>query len=210
MKTKILIVDDHPLIAKGIKKLLDAQTKFRVVGIINNLDGLRDDLLQSCDLLILDLNVNGKNSIKVIDEIKSINPNLKILIYSSYNKPSLVRKALKKGIDGYVLKDTDEEEFIHSLNVILLGEQFIGSTVAFRKDKISKKLDEFEDVFAKKGKLSKREQEVMQLIVDGFDNQMIAEKLFISKHTVQSHRKSIFNKMEVHSAAELIKLLHGI
>lgn len=78
------------------------------------------------------------------------------------------------------------------------------------KNGILKRKSDFEDIFSKKASLIKRENEVLSLVIEGFDNQAIASKLFISKNTVQSHRKNIFKKMEVHSVAELIKLLHNL
>ncbi len=207
---KILIVDDHPLIADGIKRLIERNTDFEVRNVIYSCESLWKELTENIDILILDLNVKGKNSIQIIDDIKSLQPNLKILIFSSYNKPSLVRKAFEKGVDGYVLKDTDEEELIKALHEILEDKQFVGSRVAVPKKGIPKKSNGFNDIFSKQASLSKREKEVMGLIVDGLDNQAISERLFISKHTVQSHRKNIFKKMEVHSVAELIKLLHNL
>ncbi|MFK7949618.1 MAG: LuxR C-terminal-related transcriptional regulator [Saprospiraceae bacterium] len=210
MTKNILIVDDHPLIANGIKRLIEQNTAFEVVGIIYSQDDLWARLTRDIDILILDLNVKGKNSIEIISKIKSIQRTIKIVIFSSYNKPSLVRKAFKKGVDAYILKDSDENELTNALYQVLNEKQFIGLRVAIPKTGIPKKSKDFEDVFIKKSSLSKREIEVMNLVIEGFDNQKIAKKLFISKHTVQSHRKNIFKKMDVHSVAELIKLLHNL
>lgn len=210
MVKKILIVDDHPLISQGIKQLLEKYTDFHIVDTLSSWDDLWAQLKISVDILILDLNIRGKNSISIIDEIKSMQPNLKILIFSSYNKPSLVRKTFEKGVHGYVLKDADEAELVTALHKILAGEQFIGSKVAIPKNGTIEKTNDFEDTFSKKMKLSKREKEVMSLVVDGLNNQEIAAKLFISKHTVQTHRKNIFKKMKVHSVTELIKLVHHL
>lgn len=210
MTKNILIVDDHPLIANGIKRLIEQNTAFEVVGIIYSQDDLWARLTSDIDILILDLNVKGKNSIEIISKIKSIQRIIKIVIFSSYNKPSLVRKAFKKGVDAYILKDSDENELTKALYQVLDERQFVGSRVAIPKAGIPEKSKEFEDIFIKKSSLSKREIEVMNLVIEGFDNQKIAEKLFISKHTVQSHRKNIFKKMDVHSVAELIKLLHNL
>ena len=207
---KILIVDDHPLIADGIKMLIERNTDFEVLNIIYSWESLWKELTETIDILILDLNIKGKNSTQIIDDIKSLQPNLKILIFSSYNKPSLVRKTFEKGVDGYVLKDTDEKELIRALYEILENKQFVGSRVAVPKKDISKKSNGFNDIFSKQASLSKREKEVMSLIVDGLNNQAISERLFISKYTVQSHRKTIFKKMEVHSVAELIKLIYNL
>lgn len=210
MKKKILVVDDHPLIAQGIKMLIESNDDFKVIDILYSLEELWTLLKKSIDVLVLDLNIKGKNAITFIEDIKVLHPNLKILIYSSYNKPSLIRKAFEQGVHGYVLKDADENELLGAIYTVLKGEQYVGNRVAFREKRILKENDELEDDFAKLQQLTKREKEVMDLIVDGLDNQAIVDKLFISKHTVQSHRKRIFKKLGIHSAMELIKFIHNL
>jgi DNA-binding NarL/FixJ family response regulator len=120
-----------------------------------------------------------------------------------------VRGAFEQNVDGYLLKDTEKEELLNAFYSVLDGKTFIGSRVVIPKKGIPTQ-GEFDDIFVKKATLSKREVEIMQLITKGLENQAIAEKLFISIHTVQSHRKSIFKKMNVHSVIELVKLIHNI
>ena len=210
MAAKILIVDDHPLIAEGIKTLIEPSPEFEVVNIVHSLNDLWSELKKDIDLLILDLNVNGQSSSDIIEEIKSQNPMLKILIFSSYNKPSLVRKVLKKGVNGYILKDASKDELLEALRALLNNEQYIGSRVARSKRIIVKDAEEFDDSFSKKIVLSKREREVALLIAEGLDSQAVADRLFISKNTVQTHRKKIFKKMNVRSVVELVKVLHNL
>jgi DNA-binding NarL/FixJ family response regulator len=209
MTKSIIIIDDHPLIIEGVKLLLADSEDFEIAKAVENWEKLWVALNEKYDILILDLNIRGQNSIQHIKKIKAYQPNLKILIFSSYNTPSLVRKAFEQDVDGYLLKDTQKEELLNAFDTILKGRKFIGERVAIPKKGIPTQ-SEFDDVFIKKARLSKREKEIMQLIIDGFDSQAIADKLFISLYTVQSHRKSIFKKMEVHSVAELIKLIHNI
>jgi DNA-binding NarL/FixJ family response regulator len=209
MPKRIIIIDDHPLIIEGVKLLLANSEDFEVVKSVGSWDKLWTALDENYDILILDLNIRGENSIKHIERIKHTQPNLKILVFSSYNKPSLVRKAFEQNVDGYLLKDTEKSELLNAFYTVLDGKIFIGSRVAIPKKGIPVR-SEFDDVFVKKSTLSKRELEVMELIIKGFENQAIAAKLCVSIHTVQSHRKSLFKKMEVHSATELIKLIHNI
>ncbi len=209
MKYRIIIIDDHPLIIEGVKQLFADSEVFEITEAVKDWKELWEALIIPFDILILDLNIKGENSIKYIKEIKKRQPNLKILVFSSYNKPSLVRKVFEQKVDGYLLKDTEKEELSNAFYTILGGKKFIGSRVAIPKNRIVRE-NEFDDVFIKKAILSKREKEIMQLIVDGLENQAIAEKLFISLHTVQTHRKHIFKKMDVHSVTELIKLVYNI
>lgn len=209
MAKEIIIMDDHPLIIEGVKLLLSDSEDFKITKSVATWVELWAALTKPFDILILDLNIRGVNSIQYIEQIKQCQPNLKILIFSSYNTPSLVRKSFEKNVDGYLLKDTEKEELLNAFYTILDGKKFIGERVAIPKKRLSKKSD-FDDMFVKKSRLSKREKEIMQLIIDGFDSQAIAEKLFISLHTVQSHRKNIFKKMDVHSVVELVKLVNNV
>lgn len=205
-KVKIVILDDHPLIIDGLKQLISANAQFEVVAACNTFQELEEVLQHPFDILILDLNIKGKNSFDKIEELRFRQSQLKILIFSSYNTHSMVRKALEKDVEGYLLKDTSQEELLLALETIMQGQQYLGKEVAVKTKVHPKRIaKEFEDDFAKRAQLTKREKEIMWAIVDGADSQSIAQRLFISLHTVQSHRKNLFKKLGVHSAAELIK-----
>jgi DNA-binding NarL/FixJ family response regulator len=209
-RTKIIIADDHPMMASALAQHLEDHPDYKVIQMAHSFDELMEALKKNPDILILDINLNGINAIKRMKQIKSLQPSLKVLIFSSYNMPSLVKKALKEGVNGYILKDTDRFGLLAALDAIENGKQYIGQQVAHKKKNISILDNSLKDDFIKQAELSKREVEIMKLIVEGKDNQVIAETLFISKHTVQSHRKSLFKKMNVHSAQELIRLVYGI
>lgn len=206
----IIIVDDHPLITEGIKLVIEQKPYFHIQHVIHNLEDLWDKLSEEVDLLILDINVKGKNSIEVIDDIKLLYPEIKILIFSSYNKPSIVRKAISKDIDGYLLKDTGEKELIEALSDIFGGSKFFGSGVPKLKIRHIDRHNELDDFFSKRIILSEREKEVVALLIEGLGTKEISERLFITMNTVQTHRKNIYKKMKVRSVAGLIKLLHNL
>jgi DNA-binding NarL/FixJ family response regulator len=206
----IIIVDDHPLITEGIKLVIEQKPYFHIQHVIHNLEDLWDKLSEEVDLLILDINVKGKNSIEVIDDIKLLYPEIKILIFSSYNKPSIVRKAISKDIDGYLLKDTGEKELIEALSDIFGGSKFFGSGVPKLKIRYIDRHNELDDFFSKRIILSEREKEVVALLIEGLGTKEISERLFITMNTVQTHRKNIYKKMKVRSVAGLIKLLHNL
>lgn len=207
-RNRIIILDDHPLIMDGVKKLLEDNSAFELTKMVSSLSELMEALAEPFDILILDLNIRGKNSLRWIDEIRSKWPALKILIFSSYNTPTNVKKALEKAVNGYILKDVSQEELIGALEVIARGERYIDPRVLPQKKNIAVNIrPEFEDGFLKKAALTRREKEVMYAIVEGLDNQAIAARMFISLHTVQTHRKRLFKKLGVHSAAELIKFV---
>ncbi len=209
MPIKIIIADDHPLILDGIRQILKNTVEFQVIGTALTFDTLITLLSRPCDILILDLNMQEESSLDRIESIRAIQSNIKILIFTSYNTPSLVRKAFKKQVNGYLLKDTTEKNLIQALNDITNGQKHIGQKVKIPKRNFAysnKMPTDFQDNFVKVSSLTKREQEIAQLIVEGLENQTIGEQLFISPNTVHSHRKKIFKKLNVHSATELVKL----
>ncbi len=209
MRKKVIITDDHPLIIEGIKQFITLQDHYELVGCAFNFEELNELLKQPADILILDLNLNGQNSLDWIAAIKSQSPRIKILIYTSYNMPPIVRKAFEQKVNGYILKDSTEDELLQALKDLAEGKKHIGAKVKIPKYNFTYQKEDnttFDDAFSKKMNATKRERQIIELIIEGLDNQTIAEKLFISINTVGTHRKNIFKKLDVHSATELAKL----
>jgi DNA-binding NarL/FixJ family response regulator len=204
MPQQIVILDDHPVIAQGLSLLLEGQPDFEVVQSVQTLPDLWKALEHSPDILILDLNLNGQSSLEFLAEIRAILPRLKVLAFSSYNTPNLVKQAFRAGCHGYLLKDTTREGLLEALYSLSAEAPYYGKGVARGPARIKGAPDAFPRLHS----LSRREREVVALLRQGLDSQSIAAALHISKHTVQSHRKSIFRKLGVRSAAELIKYLH--
>jgi len=206
--TRVSILDDHPMITDGVSHLLKDNEKFILTSVAHSWDSMITNLQQELtEILILDLNIRGVSIVSKISDLKKRFPTLKILVFSSYNTPSLVKKTLKTGVNGYLLKDTTKSELLEALETINEGEQYTNKRVAIskkRKNEIELS-PEIEDDFEKKIGLSEREMEVLKLVANGYKSKEISERLFISQHTVQSHRKSIMKKLELHSAAEIVK-----
>ena len=207
-KKKIIILDDHLVIMQGVKQLLAGRPDFEVISMVTSVSQLLEALSLPFDILMLDLNLKGKNSLDHLAAIRSKQPRLKVLIFSSYHTPSTVKRALQGKVDGYLLKDVDQQGLIEALKAIGAGDTYLDPRLQAHAYLNPPQLDQvFKDDFIKQAALTAREVEIMHAIVDGLDNQGIAEKLFISRHTVQTHRKKLFKKLGVHSAAELIKFV---
>lgn len=204
MIKSIIIIDDHPLIIEGIKIILTKSDCFQIVAAVHTWENLQLKLSQSFDILILDLNVNGQNLLNEIEYIRRFQPNIKILIFTSYNSPTMVKKAFDLKVDGFLLKDAAHDELVQALETITNNKIYIGKSVAKLKQYEPKKV--ISDQFLEKENLSKRELEIAQLLAQGFDNETIAKQLFISSHTVHTHRKRIFKKLDIHSIIELMKI----
>ncbi len=207
-KSAIIILDDHPMITDGVHRLLEGHPEFELIKAVHSWKALISAVSElTADILILDLNINGANILDRFDRLHDQFPKLKVLIFSSYNNPSLVKKVLSKSVHGYLLKDTTHAEMVEALQTINAGKRYIGKRVATPKEmkldqnEDSKMVDDF-DIIAS---LTERELEVIKHMAEGCNSQEIAVRLFISPHTVQSHRKNIMRKLQLHSASEVVR-----
>lgn len=188
---KIAIIDDHLIFLKGLKMLLEQDENFDIIHAYNNYSDLIKNIkLQEPDLLITDISMPETNGIELSKMVRKAYPSIKIMVMSSYS--NMISAA---DVDGYLLKDTDSELLIESIKKIVWHNEKI-----FHKDFQTAEKYDF-----KKSIVSKREKEIINFISKGFTTDEIAEKLCISKHTVETHRKNIFNKLQVNNIAALVK-----
>lgn len=209
MCKNIIILDDHPLIIEGIKLMLDKYEEFEIIEAFNDIDQLlNSDKIDEADIIILDLNVKGRNSLENFHDIKSLYKESKFIAFTSYDTPSIKEECQSLGLEGYILKDTTKKEFINCLSTVLEGEVFY-QTEKKKPQKyfIGEKLaiNRISSVY----KLSSREQRVFELLIQGDTEQKIADKLFLSKHTVHSHNKNLKRKLKVNNIIQMIKLVYS-
>ncbi|HWZ23594.1 MAG TPA: response regulator transcription factor [Cytophagaceae bacterium] len=203
-KIKIIISDDHRLIRDGIKSMLARNENFELIGEAENGDELIK-LLQTTvpDVILLDITMPGKNGIEIFTELKKINSNLKFILLTMHEEPEYVIKAVKGGASGYLLKNLEYEELEKAVLTVAEGGKYFN-------ERISKIL--LENLYtnteeeAINDKLTERELEVLAEIVSGLTTKQIAEKLFISHRTVETHRVNLMRKLAVHNIAELVKI----
>jgi NarL family two-component system response regulator LiaR len=199
-KIKILIVDDHAVVRKGIRALLATEDDLEVIG--EAVDGqqavARYDELNP-DLLLLDLIMPKVNGIEVIKKIKGNHPEAKILVLTSFAADDQVFPAIKAGALGYLLKDTEPGDLINAIRQVYQGESSLSPTVARKV---------LEEVFHPADKplspdpLTKREVDVLQVLAKGKSNRDIAEILSISETTVRTHVSNILGKLHLASRTE--------
>ena len=217
-KIKVGIIDDQQLIIDGLISLLNHNEEIKVVG--HTIDGLHAyDLVKSNqpEVLLLDyrfpdLNTDG---IEIATLLLSHFPKLNILMLTSYDEITLVKEALRKGLKGYLLKNTDKEELIHAIKQVAAGHSYLGPNVQRKIINIWEKEDDSNATtntssdFKPKvdHPLTKRELEIARLYSKGKSRKEIAEELFISTNTVDTHLKNTFGKLNVKNVAELIKYL---
>jgi len=194
---KILIVDDHPVVAEGLRKLIQDSKIAEVIGVAGSGKACMDFLKwEKPDIIFLDINLPDASGLDLCKTIKEKNPAQKILALTTFNERSVVLKMMENGADGYILKNSESDEILEAIKEINAGNKFLAVEV----EAILKKKTDGGMI------LTRREKEVLNLIADGLTNQEIAEKLFISPLTVDSHRKNLITKLSARNTASLIKL----
>jgi DNA-binding NarL/FixJ family response regulator len=210
MSIKVLLADDHKIIRDGIKSMLRAEQAIEIVGEAANgreLVGLLPDL--ATDLILMDVNMPEMDGFETTAYIAQHHPSIKVLVLSMLDHERYITKMLEAGALGYILKNTGREELTHAIKTVASGNLYICSEIAINLLKrshptpIKYPIPTNDPTTA--AKLSKRELEVLQLLAEGLNNTEIAEKLFTSKRTVESHRKNLLAKTESKNTAALIK-----
>ncbi len=201
----VLVGDDHQVIFQGIETMLHNHKVIKTLDYAATIEEITSRLSESSyDLLVLDLNINGINSLDHIEAFRDIISDLKIIIFSSYNNKKLIDKANDLNTNGYLLKNTDQSSFQTAIEKIING-----GTVFDQELKISATQDNDLDQYASLEELSKREKELALLIISGNNEQEIADLLCISKNTVRTHKKNIFRKLNVSGTFGLIKYIQA-
>lgn len=208
--TKVLIADDHPIVAIGLRFILE---KLSPCLVFSGHAANSDELFKALpdvrpDVVFLDLNMPGNDYYRNIEEIKKHFPHTKILVFTGYDAPDLVKSLFDAGIHGFLLKTASIAEIDKALACVLNGTPY--SHVRDRSSQPPPDVhpgptDLFKDSFRNRLRLSRREQEILVLISKGFTSQRIGKLLFISKFTVETHRKNILRKLELNSSTELVK-----
>lgn len=199
---KLIIADDHILFIDGLKLLLQSDHNIQIIDIANDGKELLD-LLENKrpEIILLDINMPVINGLEAIKHIKKIDPNIKIIILSTYNEEHLIEKAKLTGANGYLLKNCNRDELLQTIFLVNEGK----SCFPFN-NQLQAPLNE-NDHFLKRFNLTKREIEVLHLIKDGNTNKQIAECLYLSIYTVETHRKNILQKLSINSPAALMKYI---
>lgn len=201
---KIIILDDHPVIIEALKFISKDSQKINLIKGVTTENELLQYLNKKNDIhcVLLDLNLESKrDGVAVCKTIKKQFPDLKVIIFSSFSQKSLVLNSLKNGADGFLLKNANIDEIILSIENVMDGKIYLDRNLGNIFSTLDKK-----DTFNYIPKLTRREKEVLKLIVEENTSAEISEKLFISISTVETHRANIFSKTGVKNMAELIKI----
>lgn len=208
---KTVIADDHPMFAEGLATVLK-ENGAEIIEISTIVDR-GDKVLQALrryrpQLLLMDMNMPGKDGLAVLDEIKGQFRDLKIIILTMYNDPKLAKEVLRAGANGYILKSSDAKTIMMGIEEVLDNGTYVSDELEMGADfpRESKPISRFEDKFINKHTLTKREVEILKLIAKAKSNKEIGTELFISDQTVSVHRKNLMRKLCVNNTASLLKI----
>jgi DNA-binding NarL/FixJ family response regulator len=204
MSLKLAIADDHPIVANGIRSILRDVPDITVTDIYNTGHSLLNGIKEGQpDILLLDMQLPDINGPELATIILKTYPQVRILILSSTDVLLMVKKMLKLGCMGYILKDSDDLTIIKALETVKNGGTYLSPVL---QQQLVEDMFRTKKTDRKTTTLTRREKEILQLIVNEHTNQEIADKLFISLHTVENHRISLLHKLEVKNTAGLVKV----
>jgi DNA-binding NarL/FixJ family response regulator len=204
---KIVLADDHVLVRNGIKAMLESDTEIKVVGEAGNgAEALETAKAQKPDILVLDIRMPEMTGLEAAAKLKEYAPLTKAVILSMHDSEDYVIQALDAGAYGYMLKDIDRDEFIRALKQIYKGNKYFSGAVSnvladrFLSRKSAVRKPEAEDRYH----LTKKEKEILSMLIDGKQNKQISESLDISIRTIETHRFNIMKKLGVNNAIDMV------
>jgi two-component system nitrate/nitrite response regulator NarL len=204
---RVVLADDHVFVRDGIKSLLENEANIEVVGeAIDGADALEVVADSKPDLLIVDIRMPNLTGIEVVEKLRSDNNNVKIIMLSMHESEEYVLKSIKAGADGYLLKGSSKEEFLKALHTVAAGGKYfsgdISSILIGQLTSSSVSLEPKQNL-SEEMMITKREKEILTLLLSGKGNKEIAEALEISKRTAEVHRFNLMKKLKVKNLMEL-------
>ena len=197
MATKVFIVDDHYMIIEGIRSLLQHEPGIELIGHAMNATSCMAFLQTNVpDIILMDINLPDKSGIDLCKDVRTKYPGVRVVGLSTFSQQSMVEKMIESGALGYVLKNGTREELLEGIATCMRGEKYLSGEIA----------RSIKENAAGRPVLTRREKEVLGLIAEGLTNNEVAEKLFISTATVDTHRKNLLSKFDARNTATLIRL----
>jgi DNA-binding NarL/FixJ family response regulator len=194
--TRVFIVDDHPMVVEGIRSMLMQFPDVEVAGhAMNAASCLGYFVHNTAHLVLLDINLPDQSGIEVCKSLLRRNPELKIIALTNFDQLTYLQNMQDAGAKGYLLKNSSSDEIENAITTVMAGNEFwLG------RDNVRESIQDHNQLL-----LTRREIEVLKLIAEGLTNQEIADKLFVSTSTVDSHRKNLISKMQVKNTAALVR-----
>lgn len=206
---KILIIDDHPLVIDGIKTMLKDESYFHIEAAAKTAREAMAFLESSpeIDVILLDINLPDMDGLQLCEKIRQNNKTIKILGLTYINEAGIITQLIKKGANGYLLKNMERAELINAINQVMDGTIYLSKAA---NDKIIEQLQGYGLSQKNVPVLTRRESEILQLLSQGLTSGEIATKLFLSNYTVDTHRKNMLQKFNVHNTQSLMKVVRDL
>jgi len=208
---KIVIADDHEVVIDGLVALLAVEQNIQVVGKALNGEHLLEVLRHKpADLVIMDIEMPKMNGAEATAELKSTRPDLKILVLTMYNSPEFIANLVKLGADGYILKNSAKRVLLEAIETVATGGKYF--PLEIKEMMFNGMMAKSNLMVDKPAELTDREKEIIRLICNEMTSHEIADRLFLSFHTVEKHRKNIIAKLQVKNTAGLVRyaMRHGL
>lgn len=202
-RIKLLLVDDHLMFLEGLQSLFNKEPSIEVIGTASSAAiALKILTEQKADVVITDLSMPAMDGSQLIERLHDLYPETCILVLSMHSEADIITKLIQQNVNGYLLKNAEKSELLKAVQTIFEGKNYFSAEVQkiFTEHSFKRNINR-----EQMPELSSREKEVLKLIVDEFTTKEIAQKLFISQHTVESHRKNIISKLNVKNVAGLVK-----
>ncbi|APR38259.1 response regulator [Paraburkholderia sp. SOS3] len=197
--TRLLLVDDHPLVRDGLRVRLEAVLGFAVIGEAGNADeAIALAAAHQPDLVLMDVGMNGMNGITLAAVFHERFPDIRVLMLSMHDNVEYVTQAVRAGASGYVLKDSPATEIIRAISAVLDGQTFFSAGLGVRMIEASAALTPL-------ARLTPRERDILDALAEGLSSKQIAQRNGLSVRTVETHRLNLKRKLDIDGQAELIK-----
>ena len=201
-RLRVLLADDHRIVAEGLRRLLE--TEFELVGVAEDGRAMMAAAKKlSPDVIISDITMPELNGVEALEELKKVDPDVKLVFLTMHHNTAYARRALEAGALGYVLKHSATEELIMAVRAAFLGRTFVSPAIAGDLMKAMKEGDDADIDPVRK--LTLRQREILRLLVDGHSAKVIGSRLDISARTVEFHKYSMMETLELSSSADLIR-----
>ena len=202
--TRIFIVDDHPMMREGLTLRLSRQPDWEVCGeAASEAEALTLIETTAPHLVLVDISLKSGHGIDLVKQIKSRHPQIKMLVISGFDESLYAERALRAGALGYLNKQESNENLLEAIRTVLAGQRFVSETMAQRL--VGQALGDSDQPQSPTAGLTDRELQIFRLVGEGIMTSAIADRLFISTHTVDSHRENIKRKLNIHNAGELTR-----
>jgi DNA-binding NarL/FixJ family response regulator len=212
-RIRILIADDHTMVRQGLSQICEAEPDMEVVGqAANGREAVLFARSLQPDIVVMDINMPGQDGVEATREITAENPRIGVIILTMYRQDQYVFEAIKAGARAYLLKDADSEELLRAIRAVAAGEALLDPSIAAKMIEEFKRMQD--DALLAEGltPLTEREQDILRLVAQGYDNQQIAAQLHLSEKTVRNRLSIIFEKLHVNNRtqAALYALRQGL